>query len=47
MLTVQNTISITLGNVLRGSADGPLGIGALLIIVLAVIALAEIRWRRR
>jgi hypothetical protein len=30
MLAVQNTIGIKLGNVLHGSAEGPLGIGALL-----------------
>jgi hypothetical protein len=46
MLTVQNTIALKLGNVLQGSAEGPpLGIGALLVIVIAIIALAE-SWRR-
>jgi hypothetical protein len=46
MPIVQNTIALKLGNVLQGSAEGPLGIGALLVIVIAVIALAE-SWRRR
>jgi hypothetical protein len=44
MLTVQNTIAIKLGNSLQGSAEGPLGIGALLLIVFAVLAWAA--WRR-
>jgi hypothetical protein len=34
MLTVQNTI----GNVLQGTAEGPLGIGALLLIALLITA---------
>ena len=33
MLTVQNTIGIKLANALQGTAEGPLGIGALLVIV--------------
>ncbi len=40
MLTVQNTIGIKLG-FLQGSAEGPLGIAALLLIVLVVA------WGRR
>jgi uncharacterized integral membrane protein len=32
MLAVQNTIGINLGNILQGHAEGPLGIGALLLI---------------
>jgi uncharacterized protein (TIGR03382 family) len=44
MLAVQNTIGIKLGNVLQGSAEGPLGIGALLAI--AVLFAAIFRRRR-
>jgi hypothetical protein len=44
MLAVQNTIGINLGNVLQGYAEGPLGIGALLVITLLV---AVILCRRR
>jgi hypothetical protein len=36
MLAVQNTISIKLGDSLQGSAEGPLGIGALLVIAMPV-----------
>jgi hypothetical protein len=36
MLAVQNTISIKLGDSLQGSAEGPLGIGALLVIAMLV-----------
>jgi hypothetical protein len=43
MLAVQNTIGIKLGNVLQGSAEGPLGIGALLVIA---VLLALIFCRR-
>jgi hypothetical protein len=43
MLTVPNTIAIKLGSVLQGSAEGPLGIGALLLIVAAVLAIAVIK----
>jgi hypothetical protein len=41
-----NTVAIKLGSVLQGSADGPLGIGALLLIAFALIALAAL-WRRQ
>jgi uncharacterized integral membrane protein len=37
MLAVQNTIGINLGNVLQGHAEGPLGIGALLLIAAMVL----------
>jgi uncharacterized integral membrane protein len=43
MLTVQNTIGIKLG-ALQGTAEGPLGIGALLVIALLV---ATISCRRK
>jgi hypothetical protein len=36
MLAVQNAIGIKLGNVLQGTAEGPLGIGALLVIAVLV-----------
>jgi uncharacterized integral membrane protein len=36
MLAVQNTISIKLGDSLQGNAEGPLGIGALLVIAMLV-----------
>ena len=39
MLAVQNTIGIKLGNFLQGNAEGPLGIGALLLITVLVAAL--------
>ncbi len=39
MLVVQNTIGINLGNVLQGHAEGPLGMGALLLITLLVAVL--------
>jgi hypothetical protein len=44
MLTVQNTIGIKLGNVLQGTAEGPLGIGGLLLIALLVSVLIY-NWR--
>jgi uncharacterized integral membrane protein len=37
MFAVQNTIGINLGNVLQGHAQGPLGIGALLLIAAMVL----------
>jgi hypothetical protein len=43
MLTVQNTIGIKFG-VLQGTAEGPLGIGALLVI--AVMVAAIVCWRK-
>jgi uncharacterized integral membrane protein len=43
MLTVQNTIGIKLG-VLQGTAEGPLGIGALLVI--AVMVAVIVCWRK-
>ena len=36
MLAVQNTISIKLGDSLQGNAEGPLGMGVLLVIVMLV-----------
>jgi hypothetical protein len=39
MLTVQNTIAIRFGNDFEGSAEGPLGIGALLVITVLVAAI--------
>ena len=33
MLAVQNTIALKFGNYFEGSAEGPLGIGALLLVV--------------
>jgi hypothetical protein len=42
-----NTIAIKLGDYLQGTAEGPLGIGALLLIFLTAFAIAEIRRRRR
>jgi len=38
MLAVQNTIGINLGNVLQGHAEGPLGIGALIVIAMLIAA---------
>jgi hypothetical protein len=43
MLAVQNTIAIKFGNNFEGSAEGPLGIGALLVISLLVATI----FRRR
>jgi uncharacterized integral membrane protein len=43
MLAVQNTIGIKLG-ILQGTAEGPLGIAALLMI--AVIVAAIVYWRK-
>jgi hypothetical protein len=44
VLTVQNTIGIKLG-VLQGTAEGPLGIGALVLIAMLVTALICCRRR--
>jgi hypothetical protein len=43
MFTVQNSIAIQLGSLAQGSAEGPLGIGALLLIVLIL----GWRWRQK
>lgn len=43
MFTQSSSLGIEIGGYLKGSAEGPLGIGALLIIVLALIAIS--RWR--
>jgi MYXO-CTERM domain-containing protein len=42
MLAIQNTIGIKLG-LLQGNAEGPLGIGALVLIVVVLL----LAWRRR
>lgn len=39
MFAGPNTIAIKLGDYLQGTAEGPLGIGALLIIMFCVLAL--------
>jgi len=40
MLTVQNTIAIKFGkNDFEGSAEGPIGIGALIVITVLVTAI--------
>jgi uncharacterized integral membrane protein len=39
MFAGPNTIAIKLGDYLQGTAEGPLGIGALLIILLCLVAL--------
>jgi uncharacterized integral membrane protein len=40
MFAGPNTIAIKLGDYLQGTAEGPLGIAALLIIVFCIVALA-------
>jgi hypothetical protein len=40
MFTGPNTIAIKLGDYLQGTAEGPLGIGALLLILCGIAALA-------
>jgi uncharacterized integral membrane protein len=47
MFAGPNTIGIKLGDYLQGTAQGPLGIGALLLILLTALVIAEIRRRRR
>ena len=47
MLTVQNTIAIKAGNDFEGSAEGPLGIGALLVIAVLVVVLVVVVFCRR
>jgi|BarGraIncu00222A_1022003.scaffolds.fasta_scaffold129689_3 hypothetical protein len=32
MLAVHNSVAFTLGNILHGNAEGPLGVSALLLI---------------
>jgi hypothetical protein len=46
MLVVPNTIGIKLGNILQGTAEGPLGITALLLRALAALIVLELRRRR-
>jgi hypothetical protein len=46
LLTVQNSLGLKFGNILQGTAEGPLGIGALLLIAMALIALAAMHWQR-
>jgi uncharacterized integral membrane protein len=45
MFAGPNTIAIKFGNYLQGTAKGPLGIGALLIILLGVAALVLVSRR--
>ena len=45
MLTLQNTIGFKLGSFLEGSAEGPMGIGALVIIT-AMLLVWMITMRR-
>lgn len=45
MFTGPNTIAIKLGDYLQGSAKGPLGIGALLIILFCIAALVVLARR--
>jgi len=45
MFAGPNKLAIKLGDYLQGSAEGPLGIGALLIILFCIVALA-LRARR-
>jgi uncharacterized integral membrane protein len=40
MFAGPNTIAIKLGDYLQGTAEGPLGIGALLLVLFGVAALA-------
>jgi hypothetical protein len=47
MFAGPNTIAIKIGDYLQGTAEGPLGIGALLVVFLTAFAIAEIRRRRR
>jgi len=44
MLTVQNTIAIKFGNYFEGSAEGPLAIGALLLIAVLVVAILHLAY---
>jgi hypothetical protein len=46
MFVGPNTIAIKLEDYLQGTAEGLLGIGALLLIALALIAFAEMRSSR-
>jgi hypothetical protein len=47
MFAGPNTIAIKIGDYLQGTAEGPLGIAALLVVFLTAFAIAEIRRRRR
>jgi hypothetical protein len=47
MLGERNTITVSVEKDFHGSAEGPLGIGALLLIVITIVAMiAELRRRR-
>ena len=46
MLTGPNTIAIKLGDFLQGSAEGPLGIGALLLVFTVIVLAAKLRGKR-
>jgi hypothetical protein len=37
MLAVQNSVGFSLGSILQGNAEGPLGISALLLITAMVL----------
>ena len=43
MFAEYNALGIEIGGCLKGHAEGPLGIGALLIIVLVLIAISRRR----
>ena len=44
MLTAQNAIGIKLGNALQGTAEGPLGIGAFMVVVVLFAIIFCRRW---
>jgi hypothetical protein len=44
MFNIPNAIKIELGNVLQGSAEGPIGIGALVIIALKLSSFFADQW---
>jgi hypothetical protein len=46
MFDGPNTIAIKLGNCLQGTAEGPLGIGALLIIMFCIFAVVVMARRK-
>lgn len=47
MFAGPNTIAVKLGDYLQGTAEGPLGIGALLIILVCIAALVLTARRSR